>query len=446
MKMGKRTLVAMTSLIVFAAGCSAGGGTGAPNGQQDDNGTSKPAEPPREPVELTLHGTMSGFTEEFMKTHFGTFIEKKFPHVKLKYLPTMVVAGAARTTATYLAAGEKFDIITAPSGSTPGSVLENGLQLELSPYIKKYGFDLNAIEPSAVEIQRRFADGGVYGIPFTANTLVLFYNKDLFSRFGVPLPTSSTTWDELQEAVKKLSRTEAGVSYRGLTATYWHMMLLNQKSVAGQDLKTFKAQYTNDAYKKETEFLTGFFQIPGNNWTTTPSIAQMVDSFVKGTSAMYVGLDNTWQLYKFPKELNWDMIRLPERKDAPGTGPQTYPNYMYVTNMSENKDIAFQVIASLASEEFQTYYAKQGYLPIMKNNSNLLKQFGADVPELAGKNKDIIWPKLASPTEVTKFQSLDLKYQQQLFADIVTGAKDINTALRDAAEAHDKDVAAQLSK
>ncbi|MDF2718691.1 MAG: extracellular solute-binding protein family 1 [Paenibacillus sp.] len=446
MKMGKVTPIALTVLIAFAPGCSSGKSGGNENGQHDDTGKNKPVETPSEPVELTLHGTMSGFTEDFMKTHFGTYIGKKFPNVKLKFLPTMVVEGAPRNTTTYLAAGQKFDLMNAPSGSTPGSVLENGLQLDLTPYVKKYNFDLNRIEPSALEIQKRFANGGVYGIPFTTNTLVLFYNKDLFSKFGVPLPTSGTTWDELNEAVKKLSRTEAGVAYRGLTATYWHMFLLNQRSVPGQDAKTYKALYTNDAYKKEMEFITGLFKIPGNGWSTNPSIAQMVDSFVKGTSAMYVGLDNTWQLYKFPKELNWDMIRLPERKEAPGTGPQTYPNYMYVTNMSANKDIAFQVIASLASEEFQTYYARQGYLPILKDNSNLLKQFGADVPELTGKNKDIMWPKLAAPTEVTKFQSVDLKYEQQIFADIVTGKKDINTALRDAAEAHDKEVAAQLSK
>jgi multiple sugar transport system substrate-binding protein len=445
MKKNKQVCAVLAAAAVLLAACSGDKG-GSVDGKAAGTDNAKPASAPSEPVELAIHATMSGFTEEFMKTHIGSFVEKKFPNVKLKYMPTIVTAGAARATKDYLAAGEKFDILITPSGSTPGALLDNELQLDLTPQIKKFGFDLNRLEPSTVEIQKQFANGGIYGIPFTTNTLTLFYNKDLFSKFGVSFPTNNSTWDEIYESVKKLSRTEAGVNYRGLTAAYWHLFLLNQTSVPGQDAKTFKALYTGDAYKKEMEFMTGFFRLPGNDWNQNPSVAQMVDAFVKGTSAMYVGLDNTWQLYKFPKELNWDMIRLPQRKEAPGTGPQTYPNYMYVTNTSKNPDVAFQVAASLASDEFQAYYVKQGYLPITKNSAELMKQYSADLPDFTGKNKEILWSKLAPSTGVTKYMSIDTKYEQLLFADIVTGKKDINTALRDAAEAHDKEIAAALSK
>lgn len=435
MKSSKAVGAALACAMIMSAGCSGNSGEGAD--------AVKPDPTPSEPVELAIHATMSGFTEEFMKTHIGSYVEKKFPHVKLKYLPTVVTAGAARGTKEYLAAGEKFDILVAP---TPTALLENGLQLDLTPQIKKHNFDLTRLEPSTVEIQNKVANGGMYGIPFTANTLTLFYNKDLFNKFGVPLPTNHSTWDDILEAVKKLSRTEAGVQYRGLTAATWHIFLLNQTSTPGQDPKTYKALYTGEPYKKEMEFITSFFRVPGNDWSETPSVSKMVNAFVQGTSAMYVGLDNTWQLYKFPKELNWDMIRLPQRKEAPGIGPQTYPNYMYVTNMSKNPDVAFQVAAAFASDEFQTYYVRQGYLPITKNSTELMKQYSADLPDFAGKNKDVLWPKLARPVGTTPYTSIDTKYEGQLFADIVMGRKDINTALRDAAEAHDKELATVQSQ
>ncbi|MDF2725457.1 MAG: extracellular solute-binding protein family 1 [Paenibacillus sp.] len=436
---------ALALAMIVAPGCS-----GDKEGRAADVGAgadaAKPAPVTSEPVEIAIHGTQSGLTEDFMKTHFGSFIEKKFPNVKLKYMPTIVTTGAARGTKDYLAAGEKFDILITPSGSTPGSLLDNELQLDLTPQVKKFNFDMARLEPSTVDIQKQFASGGMYGVPFTTNTLALFYNKDVFSKFGVPFPTNHSSWDDILDAVKKLSRTEAGVQYRGLTAAYWHFFLLNQTSTAGQDPKTFKALYSGDPYKKEMEFVTSFFRVPGNDWTTNPSASLMADIFVKGTSAMYVGLDSSWQLYKFPKELNWDMIRLPQRKEAPGMGPQTYPNYMYVTNISKNPDVAFQIAAAFASDEFQTYYVKQGYLPITKNSVELMKQYSAALPEFANKNKDILWPKLAAPTAVTKYGAIDTKYEQAVFADIVTGKKDINTALRDGTEAHDKEVAAAQSR
>ncbi len=53
-------------------------------------------------------------------------------------------------------------------------------------------------------------NGRFYGLPWIANPLVVYYNKDLFAAAGVAYPpaTGGWTWDELIETAKALTRTE----------------------------------------------------------------------------------------------------------------------------------------------------------------------------------------------------------------------------------------------
>jgi multiple sugar transport system substrate-binding protein len=50
-----------------------------------------------------------------------------------------------------------------------------------------------------------------YGLPESFSDVLLFYNKDLFKAAGVPLPTSSWTWQDELAAAKKLTNASAGV-------------------------------------------------------------------------------------------------------------------------------------------------------------------------------------------------------------------------------------------
>ncbi|MDR7276208.1 ABC transporter substrate-binding protein [Catenuloplanes atrovinosus] len=45
------------------------------------------------------------------------------------------------------------------------------------------------------------ANGGVFGLPLDSGPMVLYYNKEVFDKHGVAVPT---TWDEYYEAAKKL--------------------------------------------------------------------------------------------------------------------------------------------------------------------------------------------------------------------------------------------------
>ncbi|MGV2805514.1 extracellular solute-binding protein, partial [Clostridium perfringens] len=83
--------------------------------------------------------------------------------------------------------------------------------------MKIYEMDENSINPSVISLLRSYDDkGSMVGVPTFADTITLFYNKEIFDMFGVRYPTDHMTWDETFELAKKLTGERNGVNYRGL--------------------------------------------------------------------------------------------------------------------------------------------------------------------------------------------------------------------------------------
>jgi multiple sugar transport system substrate-binding protein len=434
----KRLPCSCAVLLVFVSGCSGAGGSAS------DSVKEKSPSPETKQAELVFHATPTSYTESFFADNFGKFIVEKFPDVKVKFIPTTVAGSSVIGLKELLAQGQTIDVVIDSFGAT--ALFDNALQYDLTPLIAAQKYDLSALEPNTMNIQKALGGkGAIYGLPFLTNTLVLNYNKDLFDKFGVPYLKDNSTWDDIYELARKMTRSDGGVNYRGFVSSYSHQFILSQLSVPFQDPATFKSLFETDKFKREMEFVARPYLIPGNGWDRNPGSSQLAQEFSGGKAAMYVGLDVAWSVFKFD-QVNFEAIKLPSRSEAPDMGPQTYPWYMYVTNMSRNKDAAFQVAAYFSAKEYQTWSARQGNLPILKDSADIMKQYNDNMPGYKGKNKNILWSKLAPTAPTTPYNAIALKHVYNIFYAVIVGQKDLNTALREGAEAHDKEIAAALGK
>jgi multiple sugar transport system substrate-binding protein len=254
------------------------------------------------------------------------------------------------------------------------------------------------------------------------------------------------TWDDLYELTKRVTRTVDGQKYRGLTFAFQHMMFLNQLSAPHLDPKTYKPLFTEDNFVRAFENMARFYRIPGNELPNNKfALSNQQDPFYKDkTVAMILTLSGTGKT--FGTNVNWDVVQVPFFKDKPDIGPQSYPNYFYITNMSKNRDAAFQVLAYVTSEEFQEWQIRTGTPSILKDQSKIIANFGADEPVYQGKNiKSLLPAKFAAPTMKTQFQSIADTEILAALGDYAAG-KDVNTALREAAERAEKKINAELGK
>ncbi|MFH1086243.1 MAG: sugar ABC transporter substrate-binding protein [Chloroflexota bacterium] len=109
-------------------------------------------------------------------------------------------------------AGEQFetaDVVMAPILNV-SEMIENKHVIALDPYIEGNArFAPDEFIPGSVEMLRH--EGRLWGLPATADPLVLFYSKDLFDAAGVPYPEPGWTWDEFLVKAAALTNARGGV-------------------------------------------------------------------------------------------------------------------------------------------------------------------------------------------------------------------------------------------
>jgi multiple sugar transport system substrate-binding protein len=136
---------------------------------------------------------------------------------------------------------------------------------------------------------------------------------------------------------------------------------------------------------------------------------------------------------------NWGVVRIPDFPDIPGVGPQAFPNYWYMSAISKHRDEAFHVMEFISSEEFQRSLNARGLATILKD-TNLHKEYGKDLPKYNGQNVQALFPNHAKMANITEYQIVAAQQLNAALTKMATQGTDINTALREAAEATNKKI------
>lgn len=420
------------ALAVTAAAC---GGSGAkPPENQTAPVEPAPAKPP-EPVTLNFlySSNIATFEERYAEP-----VRKKFPHITMK-LVTMSIADA-------LASNTPVDILF-NSLTVSGQYVDAKLTTDMTELAKKHKSDLNRFHPELLETIRQIDDGKLSGLPQKNIGLVLFYNKDLFDKFGVAYPKNGMTWEETAELAVKLTRNDGGVQYRGFAGSLARMLGQNQYSIPLVDPKTNIVDYSGNAqWNKILQAYAPLFTMSGYNPTEQLlSDAEQTNLFRKEkTAAMWV-TDSS----NFPPEadnVNWDAVSAPDFADRKGAGPVSVPTIYFLSSTSKHPDEAFQVIDYLTMSEMQEYYAKVSLAAPSIKDPKAVAAFGEGNTALQGKNLKPFTPDkvTAAPTFGNYYTISRTPLLNGVIAHIA-GKKDINTALRDATEEANKAVQTRIS-
>jgi multiple sugar transport system substrate-binding protein len=347
-----------------------------------------------------------------------------------------------QTIEQVLASGTAPDILV-------GSILEldryKKLQtmVDLNPLIKKQKFDLTRIEPALMDTVKVYGDKGeIYGLVYTANFNALFYNKDIFDKFGVPYPKDGMYWEDAIDLGRKVTRSSDGVQYRGIDPENI-TRLASGLGVGFLDSKTFKA--TIQSWKPAYELLQKMIDIPGNSPAKVKEFDK--DPFVKDhVVAMRATTNIIGDLKKQSEsDLRWDLATYPQYKNNPGNFGVAGGRALSISPASKDPDSAFKVIAAVLSDQVQTEMNKLGTLSPLTNRE-VQKAFGQAIPELKGKNISAIYKLKPGIRKVTNYDVLSNKIVFTHSVDLYNGGKDINTVIRETEEELNQAVAAEMTK
>lgn len=202
-------LVAMTMML---AACGKGNGNGegaSPKASAEGSAgasASQPAASKEENVELTF--AQWGTAEQVAATQklLDIFTEKN-PSIKVKLV--YKDWGSYWTWITTQAASKDLPDVYKMSFAYVDKYAKLGAMKELDSMISANNFDV-AGQFEAPLLAMHQSGGKQVSLPRDANTVVLYYNKDLFDAAKLPYPENGMAWDQVLDLAKKLTLDEKG--------------------------------------------------------------------------------------------------------------------------------------------------------------------------------------------------------------------------------------------
>lgn len=416
--------VRIVALVLFAVGILAGcGGNPASEGGPAPESPAQ-AEKPLPPVTLKMYQIQTLWTEQDINNLIVEPVKQKYPHITVEFVKGGNVEKA-------LTAGEQMDLIAVWNGNMP-YYMDFEVFEDLTPLAEKMKFDLNRFDQGALEAIRSISDKGeLIGLPNMLQFNALYYNKEIFDKFGVPYPKDGMTWEETIDLARQLTRTEGGVSYLGLDPDYL-TRLLTPMSLNIVDGKTDRANVNSEEYKKVFELGKAIYDIPGNK---PPEVMKgsAADRFIKDRNVAMLTTVNLLDRLKQAPDLQWDVAQFPSYKERPNMYGMYDLHVMSISKTSKHKEDAMRVLEVLFSDEVQLMSAKQaGKLPVM-SDPKFSEAYLQDAPELKSKQIQSIFKSKPAPAPAySKYYSKARGILVGKFVEYVNGAKDVNTALREA--------------
>ncbi|MCZ8511773.1 extracellular solute-binding protein [Paenibacillus filicis] len=290
---------------------------------------------------------------------------------------------------------------------------------------------MNRFENTYLDTIRGYNKGGLVAIPYDANFNVIYYNKDIFDKFGVEYPKDGMTWEQTIELAKRVSREEQGVRYRGLDTDGYGKLALQLALPAVQD---GKSNVNNEQWKNVLELQKKIDSIPSNE--AVPNVHQR-NQFIKDRTLAMFATGNNFNLLQSDaaKGLNWDIAEYPSYPDKPNVAGMVDEHVMFVTKQSKHKDEAFKVLETLTSDEIQKKLTRaSGKLSVLRNQ-DIRNELGADMSSLKGKHMEAIFKGKYIPayTATNKYPDAGKIFSQEV-TKFMKGEQDVNTALRVANE------------
>lgn len=430
-------LLASTAAAVSLAACNSSTQEG--QGQTEQQQPAAPKE-----VELVLYSDVGDPEEEINRLYIEP-LQKKYPHIKMKYIRAAAANGT--TMSDMLASNAKFDIFYHGRGPFEEKLEEFKLMYDMTELASKHKVDLNRLEPTAVQSIKDAFGGKLYGIPVSLNSLLVYYNKTLFDQFGVPYPKDGLTWEETFDLAKRLTRSDGQRQVYGFgmngTAQFVGMSSLPAPFVDG---KTNQPSINSDP-RWQKLFQTVF---ANPVMTETFALAKKLPNWASFSKdhelAMILFTASVPNAYETElKAMNWDMTALPVFQDAPKVGSRANPIYFGVTSLSQNPDAAMEAIKFWTSDEYQLEMSKIGKL--MASTSKDVKDALGKGSAFPDKNWGAITYYPFTPlAPLTKFDNKVRSVYTKHLNTLLAGQADLNTAMRLMEEEAQQVIKEELSK
>jgi multiple sugar transport system substrate-binding protein len=424
--------------MVAAAGVLGAVSLAACAGQSE---TSAPPKAAKVGGKLMWEIRMGPTYEQLAKDALPLF-KQRFPDVQLEYTPK--ASDWIEKDLAAMAAGSGPDVLTAWS-RTVRPFLSKGLALNVNPFLKDLKkADLDDFIKGQWDGYQVPNSDLRWALPTYTNVCVVFYNKGLFRKAGVPEPTANWTYDDYADRAKRLTRQDGTQQvYGGYQPSNVFIRLQNQiwgfggtavdpkdstKSAVHTPQTQAALQWIYDRYWRDGSWIPFKERPTGWNWWAAIANGQLA-----------MGEDGMQSLVNIAKIENadWDIAPVPK-------GPVAQQSWVEMDGWmiwkdTKSRDAAWELVKFLSGTDFMRMQAKTELL--MPARISLLDEWQQTLrqqyPSLANVNlrlpRDLA---TKSPSPVRTFELFTCQAEAEMamepmIRDIIVDGKSTPSVLRD---------------
>ncbi len=342
----KKYLYVTMALILFLVGCSEKG-----NSEDDSRSSTKSLSP------VVFWSTDSqGARRELIDTNIAIF-ESQYESIDI--LPEYYDDESYKTKIKVAVAGNEMpDVFGYWIGGQFKTLVDAHVVADITEKVNENPEFKESFLPGAFEAVTY--DGRIYGLPTTVGSVVIWYNKEIFSQYNVSEPQS---WDDLLEAVKVFNSnnvipiTVAGKDRWPLL--HWFSYL--SQRVGGVEpfnrVVDGTGDFTHPSFVKAAELLQDLVLARGFiNGFLGLDYGAAEAQFTAGNAAMYMQGD--WSLSSFTQDATFSekigFFAFPEIPNGAGNPQVFHGGFGNATVIAKDADIdaAFTFATYLSSPEY----------------------------------------------------------------------------------------------
>ncbi|MFE0508471.1 ABC transporter substrate-binding protein [Streptomyces sp. NPDC058964] len=365
--------------------------------------------------------------------------EAEHPGVKVKY-EEKSFEQIQKTAQMVLNSSDAPDIMEYNKGNaTAGLLSQQGLLTDLTAEAAKRGWDKKL--SAGVRTTSQYDTDGVmgsgkwYGVPNYAEYTMVYYNKDLFRKYGIAEPKSL---GDLTAAMDEFVRHKV-TPLANAGAEYMAQQYLYQLALSRAD-RSWVDKY--ELYKGKTDFHDQAWTYAATtfaDWVKKGYIARTSSgtkaeeagvSFIQGKAPIL--FSGSWWYGRFQSEakFDWGTFLWPDSNLAPGSGG----NLWVVPKNSRNKELAYDFIDITMSKKIQNLLGNKGGVPVAADANAITdprsKELIANFNTLSGRDGLAFYP----DWPVAGFYDVLVSETQKL----ITGSEKPDAYLNALQKAYDK--------
>lgn len=298
--------------------------------------------------------------------------EAEHPDVEIKVIDTSADEYNNSVGISLSAAQPDPDVIWIKDMGSMLQMADKDQLLPLDDFIKKDNLDLSVYKGAAEQLKYKDV---MYSLPYRNDWFVLYYNKDIFDKAGVPYPSNDMTWDQYYALAAKMTSGEGADKIYGSHNHTWQALVTNwavqdgKHTVVEKDYSFLKPWYEGALWLQDNGYIQDYATLK----TANINYSSVFEN--QQCAMMPMG---TWFIATMMQarqsgeaDFNWGVAAIPHPDDTTAGYTVGAITPITISKYTDQPELAWDFVKFATSQEAAEILAKQGVFTGIQTDESL---------------------------------------------------------------------------